>query len=109
MNSKAAGPGQIHIVTVQRDLDLATADSLYVRAQAVISRHPRLLLLDLTAVPFYDAGADREHGQARLAQAAECPCRRVAFATRVHAQAAGVLAADHQGVARGADLGAEEL
>ncbi len=55
MNSKATGPGQIHILTVHGDLDLATADSLYLRARAAISRRPRLLLLDLTAVPFCDA------------------------------------------------------
>jgi anti-anti-sigma factor len=42
-------------LTVQGELDLATADTLYVRARAVIDRRVRLLLLDLTGVSFCDA------------------------------------------------------
>jgi anti-anti-sigma factor len=51
----AAAPGQIQILAVQGELDLVTADSLYVRAWAAIHRHARLLLLDLTGVSFCDA------------------------------------------------------
>ena len=51
----APGPGQIQILAVQGELDLATADSLYVRAWAAIHRHARLLLLDLAGVSFCDA------------------------------------------------------
>jgi anti-sigma B factor antagonist len=51
----APGPGQIQILAVQGELDLVTADSLYVRAWAAIHRHARLLLLDLTGVSFCDA------------------------------------------------------
>jgi anti-anti-sigma factor len=51
----AAGPGQIQILAVQGELDLVTADSLYVRAWAAIHRHARWLLLDLTGVSFCDA------------------------------------------------------
>jgi anti-sigma B factor antagonist len=43
------------IVTVEGDLDLATADSLYQRGRAAIGRHARLLLLDLTGVSFCDS------------------------------------------------------
>jgi len=51
----AAGPGQIQILAVQGELDLVTADSLYVRAWAAIHRPARLLLLDLAGVSFCDA------------------------------------------------------
>ena len=51
----APGPGQIQILAVQGELDLVTADSLYVRAWAAIHRHARLLLLDLTSLSFCDA------------------------------------------------------
>jgi anti-sigma B factor antagonist len=43
------------IVTVQGELDLATADNLYRRGRAAISRHARLLLLDLAGVSFCDS------------------------------------------------------
>jgi anti-anti-sigma factor len=55
MNGHATGRGEAHILTVQGELDLATADSLYRRARAAINRHARLLLLDLTGVSFCDA------------------------------------------------------
>jgi anti-sigma B factor antagonist len=40
---------------VRGELDLATADSLYLRCRTAIRRHPRLLLLDLTGLSFCDA------------------------------------------------------
>ncbi len=43
------------IVTVEGELDLATADGLYRRGRAAISRHARLLLLDLASVSFCDS------------------------------------------------------
>jgi anti-sigma B factor antagonist len=49
------GPGPIQILAVQGELDLVTADSLYMRAWAAIHRPVRLLLLDLTGVSFCDA------------------------------------------------------
>lgn len=55
MNGSANGPGKTHILTVQGELDLVTADSLYLQARAAISWHARVLLLDLTAVSFCDA------------------------------------------------------
>lgn len=55
MNGSATGPGKTHILTVRGEPDLTTADSLYLRARAAISRCARLLLLDLTAVSFCDA------------------------------------------------------
>jgi len=51
----AASPGPIQILAVHGELDLVTADSLYVRAWAAIHGHTRLLLLDLTGVSFCDA------------------------------------------------------
>jgi ABC-type transporter Mla MlaB component len=54
MNGSATGPGETQILTVQGELDLTTADSLYRRARAAINRHVRLLL-DLTGVSFCDA------------------------------------------------------
>jgi hypothetical protein len=38
MNGSATGPGKTHILTVRGELDLTTADSLYLRARAAISR-----------------------------------------------------------------------
>ena len=55
MNGNVTGPGATQILTVQGELDLASADGLYLRAQAAINRHARLLLLDLTGVSFCDA------------------------------------------------------
>jgi len=53
---RATGPDDgTQIVTVQGELDLATADSLYRRGRAAIARHARLLLLDLAAVSFCDS------------------------------------------------------
>jgi anti-sigma B factor antagonist len=43
------------IVTVEGELDLASADGLYRRGRAAIGRHARLLLLDLAAVSFCDS------------------------------------------------------
>jgi anti-sigma B factor antagonist len=49
---RAAG---VHILRVQGELDLATADALYQRGRAAIARHARLLLLDLRGLSFCDA------------------------------------------------------
>ena len=48
---RAAG---VHILRVQGELDLATADALYQRCRAAIARHARLLLLDLRGLSFCD-------------------------------------------------------
>jgi anti-anti-sigma factor len=55
MRGSATGPGETQILTVRGELDLATADNLYLRARAAINRYVRLLLLDLTGVSFCDA------------------------------------------------------
>jgi anti-sigma B factor antagonist len=55
MDGNPTCPGEALILTVQGELDLATADILYLRARAAINRHARLLLLDLTGVSFCDA------------------------------------------------------
>ena len=49
------GGGQIQVVQVRRELDLALADSLAVRGYAAIGRQARVLLLDLAGVSFCDA------------------------------------------------------
>jgi anti-anti-sigma factor len=54
MSGNATSAGRTLILTVQGELDLATADSLYLRARAAIDRHTRLLLLDLAGVSFCD-------------------------------------------------------
>jgi anti-sigma B factor antagonist len=43
------------IVTVEGELDLLSADSLYRRGRMAIGRHARLLLLDLAGVSFCDS------------------------------------------------------
>jgi anti-sigma B factor antagonist len=51
-------PGQTErtqIVTVQGELDIESADSLYGRGRVAIGRHPELLLLDLAGVSFCDS------------------------------------------------------
>ncbi|HUK69420.1 MAG TPA: STAS domain-containing protein [Streptosporangiaceae bacterium] len=53
---QATGPDDgTQIVTVQGELDLATADNLYSTGRAAIARHARLLLLDLAGVSFCDS------------------------------------------------------
>jgi len=55
-DDQATGPEErTQIVTVEGELDLATADGLYRRGRAAIGRHARLLLLDLTGVSFCDS------------------------------------------------------
>lgn len=49
------GGGQIQVVHVRGELDLALADSLAVRGYAAIGRQARVLLLDLAGVSFCDA------------------------------------------------------
>lgn len=50
------GPGEpTQIVTVEGELDLASADSLYRRGRTAIGHHARLLLLDLAGVSFCDS------------------------------------------------------
>ena len=51
----AGGGGQIQVVQVRGELDLATADSLAARGYAAIGRQARVLLLDLAGVSFCDA------------------------------------------------------
>ena len=51
----AGGGGQIQVVQVRGELDLATADSLAARGYAAIGRQARALLLDLAEVSFCDA------------------------------------------------------
>jgi anti-sigma B factor antagonist len=52
----AAGiDGHTQILTVDGDLDLATAAGLYQRGQAAIGSRARILLLDLTGLSFCDA------------------------------------------------------
>jgi anti-sigma B factor antagonist len=52
----ATGTGErTQIVTVEGELDLASADSLYRRGRMAIARHARLLLLDLAGVSFCDS------------------------------------------------------
>jgi len=56
VNGTTAGPDdRTQILRVRGELDLATADSLYLRGRTAIGRHPRLLLLDLTGLSFCDA------------------------------------------------------
>jgi len=55
MNGSATGPGETEVLTVRGELDLATADSLYLRARAAINGRARVLLLDLTGLSFCDA------------------------------------------------------
>jgi anti-sigma B factor antagonist len=52
---RACHDGDVHVVRVRGELDLATADSLYQRGRAAIRRHARLLLLDLTGLSFCDS------------------------------------------------------
>ena len=55
-NGKTTDPDDSTLIlSVQGELDLATADSLYRRGRTAIRRHARLLLLDLTGVSFCDA------------------------------------------------------
>jgi anti-anti-sigma factor len=46
---------QTQVLSVQGELDLATADSLYRRGRAAIGCRAQLLLLDLTDLSFCDA------------------------------------------------------
>ena len=56
VNGTTAGPDdRTQILRVRGELDLATADSLYLRGRTAIGRHPRLLLLDLSGLSFCDA------------------------------------------------------
>lgn len=65
--------GQIQILSVRGELDLATADGLYRRGRSAISRHARLLLLDLADLYFCDAcGLSAFVRIANEAQAAGC-------------------------------------
>jgi anti-anti-sigma factor len=50
----AGGGGQIQVVQVRGELDLATAGSLAARGYAAIGRQARVLLLDLAGVSFCD-------------------------------------------------------
>lgn len=60
-------------MTVQGELDLATADCLYQRGRAAIGCHARLLLLDLVGLSFCDAcGLSAFVRIANEAQAAGC-------------------------------------
>ncbi len=55
-DDRATGPDeQTQIVTVEGELDLATADNLYRRGRLAIGRHARLVLLDLAGVSFCDS------------------------------------------------------
>lgn len=47
--------GQIEVLPIRGELDLATADSLAARGCTAIDRHVRLLLLDLSGLSFCDA------------------------------------------------------
>ena len=49
------GGGQIQVVQVRGELDLALADSLAARGYAAIGRQARVLLLDVAGVSFCDA------------------------------------------------------
>jgi anti-anti-sigma factor len=51
----ASGCGQIQVVQVRGELDLALADSLAARGYAAIGRQARVLLLDVAGVSFCDA------------------------------------------------------
>ena len=51
----AGGSGQIQVVRVRGELDLALAGSLAARGYAAIRRQARVLLLDLAEVSFCDA------------------------------------------------------
>ena len=51
----AGGGGQIQVVPVRGELDLALADSLAARGYAAIGRQARVLLLDVAGVSFCDA------------------------------------------------------
>jgi anti-sigma B factor antagonist len=65
--------GQTQILSVRGELDLATADGLYRRGRTAISRHTRLLLLDLADLSFCDAcGLSAFVRIANEAQAAGC-------------------------------------
>jgi anti-sigma B factor antagonist len=55
VSGHAASPGETQVLTVLGELDLVTADSLYLRARAAVGRHARLVLLDLAGVSFCDA------------------------------------------------------
>ncbi len=56
IKDQVTGPDDgTQIVTVQGELDLATADSLYRRGRAAIARQARLLLLDIAGVSFCDS------------------------------------------------------
>lgn len=64
---------QTQILSVQGELDLATADGVYRRGRAAIGRHARLLLLDLADLDFCDAcGLSAFVRIANDAQAAGC-------------------------------------
>lgn len=52
----ADGARQVRVVSVQGELDLATADNVATRGYAAIGDQPRVLLLDLAGVSFCDAG-----------------------------------------------------
>jgi anti-sigma B factor antagonist len=54
-NQVTGSDDRTQIVTVEGELDLVTADSLYRRGCMAIARHARLLLLDLAAVSFCDS------------------------------------------------------
>ena len=51
----AGGGGQIQVVPVRGELDLAVADGLAARGYAAIGRQARVLLLDVAGVSFCDA------------------------------------------------------
>ena len=51
----AGGGGQIQVLPVRGELDLALADSLAARGYAAIGRQARVLLLDVAGVSFCDA------------------------------------------------------
>jgi len=55
-NVTTSGPDdQTQVLSVQGELDLATADGLYRRGRAAIGCRAQLLLLDLTDLSFCDA------------------------------------------------------
>jgi anti-sigma B factor antagonist len=54
-NGTTAGQDGTQVLSVQGELDLATADGLYRRGRAAIGRHAGPLLLDLAGLSFCDA------------------------------------------------------
>ena len=82
-NVTTSGPDdQTQVLSVQGELDLATADSLYQRGRAAIGCGGQLLLLDLTDLSFCDAcGLSALVRIANEAEAAGCRYGLVASRT----------------------------